>query len=127
MPNGLEPFKILRTSQGKVPRFGWEAARRKRAGPAVLYARLAGDSSIPEGAARRPKVPGVLPGGSAERPGVLPGSKTVRPGCLYRDPGDLPGLRRVVRRRLRSWNGLALALDRAHPVALGIVFDLRFA
>jgi hypothetical protein len=67
---GVAPHNGLELS--KIPRCWWEAARRKQANSHRLYARLAGVSSSPEGAARRPKVPGVLPGGSAEGPAEGP-------------------------------------------------------
>ena len=75
--NGLELSKILRWLQDKVPRLGWEAARRNRARLSGLYARPACDSSTPESPARRPKVRGVLPGGSVEDPGDFPGPKVL--------------------------------------------------
>ena len=64
MPNGL--------GLSKIPRLWREAARRKRACSLGLCALLAGRASTSEGPARRPKVSGVLPGGSAEGPAKGP-------------------------------------------------------
>ncbi len=62
-PYGLEQSKILRPSQDKVPRFGWEAARRKRAAPPYSTARpQARQAPIePQPAGRRS--PAFFPGG----------------------------------------------------------------
>ena len=58
--------------------------------PPRLKGMTAGKTSIPEGRAYLPKVPGVFPGGSVEerrRSRVLGG---IRPGCLHRDPAVGP-------------------------------------
>jgi hypothetical protein len=52
-----------------------EAARRRRADLSGFFALVAGRASGTDGPARRPKDPGVLPGGVSRRP-----PKAVRPG-----------------------------------------------